>query len=372
MKKIKLGELLHIKRGASLSGKYYAATGDRIRLTLGNFDYPRGGFKPNTSKDNLYFVGDIKAEFILNKGDIITPLTEQVPGLLGETAIIPESNKYIQSGDIGLVVIDDQSRLSNTFAYYLLSTDIVKNQLGAGAQQTKIRHTTPEKIMDCYVWLPEYDQQIAISSLLDSLNQKIIINRKINDNLEQQMCLIFENILDKAQLNNIQGKNITVNEICQIITGKEDANFATSNGRYKFFTCSQDVLKCNDYAFNAPSILIAGNGDFNVKHYSEKFNAYQRTYVKKKKKQYYALLYLSCLYRINSLKKSSAGSIVKFITKNDIESIPVFIPDDTSWLHLLNKLIYLQEQVRIENEQLIALRDWLLPLLMNGQAIVAN
>lgn len=189
MKKIKLGELLHIRRGTSLSGKYYASTGDKIRLTLGNFNYPRGGFKPNTSKTNLYFVGDIKPEFILNEGDIITPLTEQVPGLLGETARIPESNKYIQSGDIGLVIIDDLSRLSNAFAYYLLSSDIIKNQLMAGAQQTKIRHTTPEKIIDCYALLPEYKLQIAISSLLDNLNQKITINRKINDNLEQKYGL---------------------------------------------------------------------------------------------------------------------------------------------------------------------------------------
>lgn len=153
------------------------------------------------------------------------------------------------------------------------------------------------------VYLPNYSVQKKIGDFLYRLEVKTQLNSRINDNLEQQMCLIFENILDKAQLNNIQGKNITVNEICQIITGKEDANFATSNGRYKFFTCSQDVLKCNDYAFNAPSILIAGNGDFNVKHYSGKFNAYQRTYVLSAQKQYYALLYLSCLYRINSLKK---------------------------------------------------------------------
>ena len=53
MKRIKLGEVLDVKRGASLAGEFYSERGEKIRLTLGNFKYPGGGFKQNTSK---YFV----------------------------------------------------------------------------------------------------------------------------------------------------------------------------------------------------------------------------------------------------------------------------------------------------------------------------
>ena len=42
IKKIKLGDVLDVKRGASLSGEYYSETGEKIRLTLGNFNYPSG------------------------------------------------------------------------------------------------------------------------------------------------------------------------------------------------------------------------------------------------------------------------------------------------------------------------------------------
>ena len=113
MRKIKLKEVLEIKRGTSLSGEYYSTNGQHIRLTLGNFNYPNGGFKETTSKDDIYFTGNVKPQFMLKKGDIITPLTEQVIGLLGETATIPESNKYIQSGDIGLVVPNEERVLIN-------------------------------------------------------------------------------------------------------------------------------------------------------------------------------------------------------------------------------------------------------------------
>ena len=80
LKKYKLGELIDVRRGASLSGEYYATEGELMRLTLGHFDYQGGGFKDNTSKNDLYFTRPVKPEFILSEGDIITPLTEQTPG----------------------------------------------------------------------------------------------------------------------------------------------------------------------------------------------------------------------------------------------------------------------------------------------------
>ena len=152
MRKIKLGEVLDVKRGCSLSGDYYSTEGEYVRLTLGNFSYPDNGFKLNTSKDNLFYTGDFKEEFLLKEGDIITPLTEQVRGLLGNTATIPESNKYIQSGDIGLI-IPNEELLNKRYAYYLVSSPIIKKQLDAGSQQTKIRHTNPDAIKSCVAYL---------------------------------------------------------------------------------------------------------------------------------------------------------------------------------------------------------------------------
>ncbi len=83
MKKYKLGELIEVTRGASLSGEYYATSGEYIRLTCGNFDYKNNCFKENLSKDDLFYVGPFKQEHLMEEGDIITPLTEQAIGLLG-------------------------------------------------------------------------------------------------------------------------------------------------------------------------------------------------------------------------------------------------------------------------------------------------
>ena len=391
MKKVKLKEILEVKRGTSLSGKYYSDTGDKIRLTLGNFDYPGGGFKENTAKADIYFTGEVKPQFILKKGDIITPLTEQVSGLLGETAIIPEDNKYIQSGDIGLV-IPNPKELDSRFAYYLISSSIIKKQLDVSSQQTKIRHTSPEKIMDCIAWIPELKIQRKIAKFLDLINEKIKNNSKINNNLEELMKTIYQRWFIEFEFPNEEGKPYKSNggklvyndilkkqipekwsvkkigELTEVITGKEDANFSTQNGKYKFFTCSNEILQCDVSAFEGSSILIAGNGDFNVKHYTGRFNAYQRTYVLIPRDiSLYCSMYISALYKINSFKRGSNGSIVKFITKNDVENIDVIIPNQKEYLKELNEIIFKIEKNNMENDKLKELKEFILPLLMNGQ-----
>lgn len=189
MKKVKLGEILDVTRGASLAGKYYSNNGVYIRLTLGNFDYPNGGFKENTSKDDVYYTGSFDKNFLLKKGDIITPLTEQVSGLLGETAKIPEDDKYIQSGDIGLIKPNEEI-VDKNYLYYLISSSMIKKQLDAAAQQTKIRHTSPDKIKDCIAWIPKLKEQKKISNLLDKINSMI----KLNENMILQLNKTLESI----------------------------------------------------------------------------------------------------------------------------------------------------------------------------------
>lgn len=65
LKEYKLGDLIEVTRGMSLPGEFYSIEGEYIRLTCGNFDYVNNSFKENKSKDDLYYVGKIKPEFIM-------------------------------------------------------------------------------------------------------------------------------------------------------------------------------------------------------------------------------------------------------------------------------------------------------------------
>ena len=80
-------------------------------------------------------------------------------------------------------IICKEDLLDKDFTFYLISSALVKQQLSAGAQQTKIRHTSPDKIKNCAVWIPELSEQKRIGKLLRSIDRKIALNRAINQNL---------------------------------------------------------------------------------------------------------------------------------------------------------------------------------------------
>lgn len=371
MNKCKLGKLLKVKHGFAFKSENYVEKSEYALVTLANIS-STNDFQYNEEK-TTYYGASFPSEFILKTGDLIMPLTEQVMGLFGNSAFVPyiKDTTFVLNQRVGKVLVDEE-KADKFYIHYLLSTDSVRNQLEYRASGTRQRNISPEDVYDVEVFVPDLEEQRRIGKLLYALEQRVYNNNCINDNLQQQMFIIYESMMANAAKGQITGHYIKAESITEIITGKEDANFSSIDGEYKFFTCSNVPLRCNQPAFDSASILIAGNGDFNVKHYTGKFNAYQRTYVLSPPREYYALLYLASLYRINSFKSASAGSIVKFITKGDVENIPLFIPDDKQYLDQLNSLVYMQEHIYAENEKLVQMRDWLLPMLMNGQATIGD
>ena len=420
--KTKLKNVLSAKRGASLSGKYYATRGNKIRLTLGNFNYPNGGFKHNTSKDNIFFIGNVKDEFILKKGDIITPLTEQVAGLLGETARIPEDNTYIQSGDIALI-IPKENKLDASFAYYLVSSKSIKLQLGAAAQQTKIRHTSPEKIENCEAWIPEdILVQKNIGVFLDLLNQKIELNNKIKIELEQIAKDLYKYWFvqfdfpdkDKRPYKSSGGKmvynEILKREIPEGWTVESIADNQLSKilkPGIKQFDGQKIYLPTatieNDRIIDKSNLITYDNreGRANMEPVN---NSVWFAKMKNTKKVLYfgdyssqrinktilstGMLGLKCAE--NSLEyiwnfvnddsfeavknKLSHGATQEGVNNDDLLYFPMLIPSIVTLrdYSVLAKDLYKQKYFNeIENERLTELRDFLLPMLMNGQVSVS-
>lgn len=112
-------------------------------------------------------------------------------------------------------------------------------------------------------------------------------------------------------------------------TGKLDANASVEGGRYPFFTCAEKTLSIDTYAFDCNAVLLAGNGEFCVKHYDGKFNAYQRTYVIESKDE--SILSTKYLYAwlkdyANILKANAIGGVIKYIKLGDIINAQINLP----------------------------------------------
>ena len=122
---------------------------------------------------------------------------------------------------------------------------------------------------------------------------------------------------------------VLLGDLVNIKTGKLDANQADENGKYPFFTCSKEIIKINSYSYDCECVLIAGNGDLNVKYYNGKFEAYQRTYiltstdVNTLSNKY---IYWFMNRYIVQLRNQSIGGVIKYIKLGDLTNISLNLP----------------------------------------------
>lgn len=176
-REIQLGDAIHVKHGFAFRGHYFSDSGAHIVLTPGNLN-EEGGFRLRPGKDRFY-AGDIPEDYILAEDDLIVAMTEQGPGLLGSSALIPEGDKYLHNQRLGLVQILDVSLLDNRFLYYLFNTRIVRGQISGSASGTKVRHTAPERIYCVKVSVPSnVTEQKKIGLILSAYDDLIENNRR--------------------------------------------------------------------------------------------------------------------------------------------------------------------------------------------------
>lgn len=122
-------------------------------------------------------------------------------------------------------------------------------------------------------------------------------------------------------------KTKPLTQICNITTGKLDANAEVSNGIYPFFTCAPEPLRIDTFAFDDDVILLAGNnaqGNFHLQRFKGKFNAYQRTYVITAKDGYdIDYIKYSLELSLQQLKRLAQGSQTKFLTMQILDSFRI-------------------------------------------------
>jgi type I restriction enzyme S subunit len=124
---------------------------------------------------------------------------------------------------------------------------------------------------------------------------------------------------------------VKLGSLTKIRTGKLDANASSENGEYPFFTCARKPLRISSYTYDCECILVAGNGDLNVKHYKGKFDAYQRTYIIEAADSSNDELHLRYLYHfmecyLETLREQSIGGIIKYIKLGNLTDAEVPLP----------------------------------------------
>ena len=387
-KEYKISDVCKIRHGFAFKGAYF--TNEKqpyICVTPGNFDI-KGGFKLSKPK---YYHGPIPNDYILNKDDLIVTMTDlsKDGDTLGYSAIIPQIRDitFLHNQRIGLVE-SIASNISKHFLYWVMRTPEYQKYIVNCCSGSTVKHTSP-KLIGTYVFkAPDPETQKEIASLLNNLDAKIELNRRINDNLEQQAQVLFNhyfvdtpeilgdctvgNLTDIASyLNGLamqkyrptaNDAGIPVLKIKELGQGKVDEHSDQ---------CSENID--SQYKVDNGDIIFSWSGTLMVKIWCGGECGLNQHLFKVTSEKYPKWFYY--FWTLHHLKKfihiaQDKAVTMGHIKRSELEKSEVLIPSNKKLIEidkiispLLAKIIALQTECR----NLTALRDTLLPKLMSGE-----
>ena len=280
-------------------------------------------------------------------------------------------------------LIIDETKACYEFVYYQLVTLYEKMvSLKNGGAQPNLNAAI---IKSMEIKLPPLKTQRYIADILSSYDDLIENNQKQIQLLEEAAQRLYKEWFVDLRFPGHENTKIVdgvpegwrkfpLEEIAPVVTGKKDANYGDKGGNYPFFTCSQETITAPGYSFDTSAVILAGNGDFNVKLYRGKFEAYQRTYVLAPFDHSNLFnLYFTVQNNMEALAKGASGSTIKFLTKGMLQKILVLTADKK----ILDKFNDYEENIqqkvealKKQVEDLTEIRNRLLPKLMSGEVEV--
>ena len=328
--------------------------------------------------------------------------------------MIPPHNILMSSrAPIGLLAINENECCTNQgfknlvinksicdvdYIYYYLKFHIKEiESLGSG---TTFKEVSKSSLYNFELSLPSIENQRNISKCLSDLDQKIELNRQINDNLEATAKQLYDYWFVQFDFPNEEGKpykssggamawneklkreipqgwnDCKIKDFMRIFTGKKDVSKAVP-GNYKFFSCAPEPISSNEYIYDGYAVLVSGNGSYTgrVGFYKGKFDLYQRTYacVLDEEVRNISFFYYTLRYLFQPIYSGGKhGSSIPYIVLGDLADFR-FVFNEMVCKKFVDIVtpMFDEQLLRLQEiEELTKQRDELLPLLMNGQASV--
>ena len=188
-----LGKLVNIVRGRSYRSSELKEDSDTALVTLKSFQrgggYRFDGLKP--------YVGQYNAEQVVNPGEIVVSQTDitQDAEVIGRPAVVPHHPNYrklVASLDAAIVRNSDSKRLDYGFLYYRLLSRDYAHHVEARATGTTVLHLSKDALPSFEFLLPPLPEQRRIAEILGALDEKIELNRRTNETMEQMAGALFK------------------------------------------------------------------------------------------------------------------------------------------------------------------------------------
>jgi type I restriction enzyme S subunit len=381
-REITLGSAIHVKHGYAFKGELFSDSGDYIVLTPGNFN-EGGGFRIRPEKDRAY-VGNIPESFVLDEGDLIVVMTEQGPGLLGSSALIPKADRYLHNQRLGLVDQIDSTLLEKRFLYFLFNTRSVRGQISGSASGTKVRHTAPERIYRVCVRVPDVRTQGKIAEILFAYDDLIENNRRRMELLEDAARQLYREWFVRLRcpghehtriINGVpEGWERTAFENALVLQRGFDLPIqAREDGDVPVYGSTGINGFHNKAKVQGPGIVTGRSGTLGEVHYVARDFWPLNTALWVKEFKRVTRLFALFLLREMDLKQYNGGVSVPSLDRKAVHRVEILVPPKKLMAifdEFASPLFVQIENLDIQNKKLRAARDLLLPRLMSGEIAV--
>lgn len=330
-------------------------------------------FLPENLIDKMDTTIEEQNTFSIKKGDVfVTRTSETIDELAMSSVALKDYPNATYSGFVKRLRPKTTGIVYDKFLAFYLRSKLFRKTMTNNATMT-LRASFNEDIFSfLYLYLPPYEEQKKIGDLLYNIEMKMLANKKINDNLSAMAYDIYmHNFFSKkpnAKLKDI----LTEAEKSAIQVGEAK----TSNGEYPFFTSGATILKWNEPFVDGRNCFLNTGGNADVKFYVGKAAYSTDTWSISAKSEMSDYLYLMLFSIKPELdQKFFQGTGLKHLQKPLLKDRPIYVPEKLE-LEAFNRQVMpmfdiISENTR-ENQQLTSLRDWLLPMLMNGQATISD
>ena len=367
--------------------------------------------------------------FSVKKDDVfITRTSETVDALAMSCVAVKDYPKATFSGFVKRLRPKTTGIVYSKYIAFFLRSKYFRKVLDCNTIMTLRASFNEDMFSFLYLYLPDYEEQVRIGDLLYKMEMKIRTNNKINDNLEQQAKLLYDYWFTQFDFPDESGKpyrssggkmvwneqlkiEIPFSWVCSKMENAIEAvrtglnprnNFKLGNGNIQYITVknlclngSLDFSGCDTIDEQArqiihrrsdiqiDDILFASiaplgrcyliqenptNWDINESVFSIRYNSSVLT-------AEYLYMNLQSEAFVKRATACSTGSIFKGIRINSLMDSEIILPPQSvtkEFSKEIKPLFALQKELDRETHTLIQLRDWLLPVLMNGQATISD
>lgn len=358
---VKLGDVCDVRDGThdtpkeSSEGKYLVTSkhikGGKIDLS--------SAYK--ISLEDFNFVNQRSK---VDKWDILISMI----GTVGEICLVSEYPDFAIK-NVGLIKTGNEYLAK--YLYYYLKSSTAQNDILSRLKGTTQQYLSLGEIRNFPVIIPPIDIQKKIAGVLGALDDKIELNNKINNNLEQQAQAVF---LKAINSNNFDNKLLS--EVATIKYGKGLPTNKLTKVGYKVFGGNGIIGYYTEYLYKEPQILISCRGAASgtiLESHPYSYITNNSLIVELNDRRYYE--FLKQYFSLNQLHSYATGSAQPQITIDNLKTVEVPYPnyevisDINAYFTSISDKIY--ENI-CENEKLAAIRDALLPKLMSSEIDVSN